>query len=336
MKYIICTIICCCMFPAYTLAQDKDVPQDGPHTRPMPDWSIKKEVNTIEKSLERYDPLIQSLEEANSDLKNDLTKYLENPGDQVLAAEITMKMSRYAKQIVGNVDGITANQDALLQVFKDLDHKLQKFSGYLDFKSSELKSQVERYQVKHQSLEKQLHDLAVKIKQTSDPELQEQYKKEFSRVYRNYNLNKRYMEGFARNQRDYETLAQNLKALIKVFGILNEAFENLINNLEAEKQYLIDNIRLQADAIRVQKLVHEGITDGSQAVVKISEKLALVYTQVEAFAKVQEKINRDMAKFADSTRVLNSMVQQIEQSPYQAAPTIDKAIDYFYNQTGEK
>ncbi len=74
---------------------------------------------------------------------------------------------------------------------------------------------------------------------------------------------------------------------------------------------------------------------GSQAVVQISQKLALVYTQVEAFSKVHEKINRDMAQFADSTRVLNSMVEQIEQAPYQSAPTIDKAIDYFYNTRDE-
>jgi len=112
---------------------------------------------------------------------------------------------------------------------------------------------------------------------------------------------------------------------------LNQAFDALIENLAAERKYLLDNIRLQADAIRVQSLVREGISDGSRAVVQITKKLALVYAQVEGFAKVHEKINRDMAKFSDSTKILGSLVQQIEQTPFQAAPSLDKAMEYFAN-----
>jgi chromosome segregation ATPase len=301
----------------------------GPHTQILPNWSIKKEVSTIEKSLESYDPLIQSLEEANNDLKMDLAEYLKKPGDQVLAGKITAKMSKYAKKIVANVDTITENQDVLLQVFTDLNQKLQQFDGYLNFKATELKVEVEKYELKEKELKKQLKDLALKIKDTQDPNLQEQYKKEFRQMYTKYNLYVRYKDGFTRNYQDYETLAKNLQALVKMFGMLNDAFSTLLGNLESEKKYLIDNIRLQADAIRVQKLVHEGISDGSKAVVKVSQKLALLYTQVEGFAKVHEKINRDMAKFTDSTKILSSLVEQIEKSPYQSAPTIDKAIDYF-------
>jgi len=36
-----------------------------------------------------------------------------------------------------------------------------------------------------------------------------------------------------------------------------------------------------------------------------------------------------MAKFSDSTKILNSLVQQIETTPFQSAPTIDKAMEYF-------
>ncbi len=300
-------------------------------TRELPqNWSIKQEVTTIERSLENYDPLIQSLEEANSDLKVDLAEYLKNPGDQVLAAKITAKMSKYAKKIVGNVDKIIGDQDVLLQVFNELNQKLDKFNGYLDFKGKELLVQVSQYQVKSKEMRQQLKDLAHKYKETADAQQKEQYKQEFHRIFNKYNLNSRYEEGFTRNQKDYETLAQNLKSLVQMFQILHQAFAGLIDNLHAEKQYLIENIKLQADAIQVQKLVHEGISDGSRAVVNITKKLALLYAQVEGFAKVHEKINRDMAKFADSTKILSSLVNQIEKAPFQSAPTIDKAIDYFY------
>jgi len=318
-------------------AQDDVIQEDGQDlgqrgvfiTRELPRWSIKDEVTTIEKSLSNYDPLIESLGEANKDLQEDLANYLKNPGDQVLAARITAKMSKYAKSIVSNVDTIVSDQDVLLTVFSEVDQKLKQFSGYMDSKVGDLEQQVAKYKEETEALEKELRSISKQWKACKDPQKKEKFQQEFRRIYSKYNISTRYKDGRLRNQRDYDTLSKNLKGLIKIFSILHQSFDTLIENLAAEKQYLLDNIRLQADAIRVQKLVHEGISDGSRAVVKITQKLALLYAQVDGFSKVHEKINRDMAKFSDSTKILNSLVQQIETTPFQSAPTIDKAMEYF-------
>lgn len=313
-------------------------PQDGKYgtfiSRELPDWSIKREVKTIERSLENYEPLIQSLEEANKELKDDLTNYLklkpEDPSMPVLAAKITAKMSGYATKIVANMDKIITEQDVLLAEFNELNRKLGKFSGYLQFKAQDLQKEVAKYETREKELRKELKALSKKIKESNDPVAKEKHTQEFQRLFTQFNLNTRYKEGIARNQRDYDVLAKNLGSLVKMFDILHRAFASLIENLEAEKKYLLDNIRLQKDAIRVQKLVQEGISDGSKAVVKITQKLALLYAQVEGFSKVHEKINRDMAKFSDSTKILGSLVNEIEKAPFKSAPTLDKAIDYFY------
>ncbi len=327
------------LFAQEDLLEDKELEKekalgelDRIRTRVLPQkWSIKGEVKTIEKSLGNYDPLIQSLEEANNDLKNDLAAYLKNPGDQVLAARITAKMSSYAKKIVWDVDKITGDQDVLLSVFNELNRKLDKFSGYLDYKVNELDSQVQKYKTEGAELKSQLIQLSRKIKHTDDPKEKEQHIREFRRVFNKYNINTRYEQGLVRNKEDYSSLSQNLKSLIKMFVILNQAFTGLIESLEAEKNYLLDNIRLQADTIRVQKLVHEGISDGSRAVTKVTRKLALLYAKVEGFSKVHEKINRDLAKFGDTSKILGSLVKEIEKAPFQSAPTVDKAVDYFYS-----
>lgn len=329
--FLLCVISLICLPLA---AQDvvEDAPSPTAKTNILPKkWSIKKEVNTIEKSLDSYDPLIESLEEANQDLKSDLAAYLKNPGDQVLAARITAKMSSYAKKIVWDVDKITSNQDVLLSVFNELNRKLDKFSGYLDYKVGELDGQVNKYVDRGKQYKKQLIRLSKKIKSTTNKRKKEEYTAEFRRTFNKFNINARYEQGLTRNKEDYAALAKNLRSLIKMFSILHQAFNGLIESLEAEKSYLLDNIRLQADAIRVQKLVHEGISDGSRAVVKVTKKLALLYAKVEGFSKVHEKINRDLAKFGDSSKILGSLVQQLETSPIQAAPTVDKAIDYFYS-----
>lgn len=295
-------------------------------------WSIKKEVETIEKSLDSYNPLIESLEEANSDLKTDLANYLKNPGNKVLAAKITHKMSKYAKKIVWNVDKITSSQDVLLSVFTELNRKLSKFNRELEYKNNDLKDQVERHKKEERKLNNELIRLSKKIKSTTDPTEKEKLTRTFRRTYRKFNINARYKQGLSRNQENYESLTKNLGSLVKMFSILHQSFSSLIENLEAEKNYLLDNIRLQADSLHVQRLVHEGITDGSRAVVNVTKKLATLYAQVEGFAKVHEKINRDMARFSDTSRILSAVVDELERAPFQANQPLNDAIDHFAGQ----
>lgn len=345
-KYMIVFILALAFSITFANAQlrDEDVPTDlrssatvtedsnsgKYYTRSLPDWSIKNEVKTIEKSLSNYDPLIQSLEEANSDLKGDLEEYLKNPGNEVLAAKITAKMSQYAKKIVTNVDTIVSDQDNLITVFNELNQKLDKFSTGLESKVIDLEKQVKQYQDESKELEQQLRQVAKRWKD-APPEEKEKFKQEFQRLYNKYNINSRYREGFERNCRDYQVLTQNLKNLMKVFKALKISFETLLENLEAEKKYLIDTIALNADAIRVRKLVYDGVTDGHKAVVGITKKLALLYTQVDGFAKVHEKINRDMAKFSDTSKILGSLVEEINKAPYQPASSCERALEFFAN-----
>ncbi|BBM83591.1 hypothetical protein [Candidatus Uabimicrobium amorphum] len=295
-------------------------------------WSIKKEVETIEKSLDSYNPLIESLEEANSDLKTDLANYLKNPNNKVLAAKITHKMSKYAKKIVWNVDKITSSQDVLLSVFTELNRKLNKFNRELEYKNNDLKEQVNRHKKEEKKLNNQLIRLSKQIKSTTDPKEKEKLTRTFRRTYRKFNINARYKQGLSRNQENYESLTKNLGSLVKMFSILHQSFSSLIENLEAEKNYLLDNIRLQADSLHVQRLVHEGITDGSRAVVNVTKKLATLYAQVEGFAKVHEKINRDMARFSDTSRILSAVVDELERAPFQANQPLNDAIDHFAEQ----
>lgn len=350
MRYLLkaCTLLLLCSFvPAFAqedvlheeliLKREKlkrrSFESGGGRSRPIPkNWSIKKEVETIEKSLDSYDPLIQSLEEANNDLKNDLAAYLKNPNNKVLAAKITHKMSKYAKTIVWNVDKITSSQDVLLSVFTELNRKLKKFNRELGHKNNELKDQVKRHKGKEKKLKNELIKLGKNIKSAPDARTKDKLTRSFRRVYNKFNINARYKQGLSRNQKDYESLTKNLGSLVKMFSMLHQSFSTLLENLEAEKHYLLDNIRLQADSLHVQRLVHEGITDGSRAVVKVTKKLATLYAQVEGFAKVHEKINRDMARFSDTSKILGAVVEELERAPFQANQPLHDAIDYFAEQ----
>lgn len=301
-----------------------------PEFKPPENWSIKQEVRTLERSLSKYDPLIQSLGEANRDLQQDLQAFMANPNDQVLASRITMKMSSYAKKVAWDFDRVIANQDVLLNVFKELQRKLGNFNGYLDFRAKAFDRNVTEFQVKGKDISKQLKELATKYMETDDAKQKERFKRDFTRVYRSYKINSRYVEGYSRTKKAYGNLAGNMTALVKIFNTLHEAYGDLIDNLEAEKKFLMDNIRLQADSLEVQKLVREGILQGNTAIKSLTEKLAQLYLQVNTFAKVHDRINASMTKFIDTQEILVDVTRKIEQEPFGASQSIEKAIEHFY------
>ncbi len=293
-------------------------------------WSIKQEIRTLERSLSKYDPLLNSLGEANKDLQSDLKAYIQNPKNQVLASRITLKMSAYAKKVVWDFDRVIANQDILINVFKELQRKLSKFNGYLDFRANSFDGNVSGFKTKGKTISKELKELATRYMEADDPKLKDRHKRDFTRVYRRYKINRRYVDGYTRTKRSYKNLSKNLSALIRIFSSLQEAYSDLIDNLEAEKKFLMDNIRLQADSLQVQNLVRQGILQGNRAIKKITEKLAQMYLRVNTFAKVHDRINAGMTKFIDTQELLVDVTRKIEQEPFGNAPSIEKAIEHFY------
>ncbi len=303
------------------------------------EWSIKKEVRTLERSLEKYDPLIQSLSEANDDLKTDLQSFVNNPSDQVLGSRITLKMSAYAKKITWDFDRIISSQDVLLDVFKELQRKLQKFSGYLKFKEGDYESKVAEHKNKSKEMAQKLKDLSIAYKDAEDPATQEQTKREFTRLFREYKINERYVKGYSNNGKEYAVLAKNLATLVTIFESLQESFTQLIANLEMEKKFLMDNIRLQADSILVKKVIHETMSEGNLAIKTITEKLALLYTQVDGFAGINERLNEGLGRFAEGQEVLSEAMANLDRVgavPGMANPSIENAIEYFYNKRIEE
>merc|ERR1711976_967601 len=115
-----------------------------------------------------------------------------------------------------------------------------------EYKDNDLKDQVERHKKEERKLNNQLIRLSKQIKSTTDPVEKEKLTRTFRRTYRKFNINARYKQGLSRNQENYESLTKNLGSLVKMFSILHQSFSSLIENLEAEKNYLLDNIRLQA------------------------------------------------------------------------------------------
>ncbi|MCA8922581.1 MAG: hypothetical protein KDD82_12280 [Planctomycetes bacterium] len=316
-----------------------ELPETGARVAPLPNWSIRKEVDNLDSSMREYNALTNSLSKASAELGEEFKKYLANPNDEVLASSVEKKMALYAKQVMADFDDIISDQDLLGANFRDLQRKLVTFSEHLELQADGFDMRLGGYKNKAKSIEKKLIELSVQIKENppEDPDELRKLKREFARQFRSYRLQTRYVNGYQRRFQNYRTLGKNLQGLAGLFVNLHEKFNELIENLTNERQYLRDSLRLQADTLRIKQIIRDGILGSEHAIGNVAEKLADLYTKVDAFTKVHERINTDMTKFVESQEILMDVTRKIDKIGMDGAPIgdiaedMDKAIQAFYD-----
>jgi len=314
------------------------VPETGARVAPLPNWSIRKEVDNLDSSMREYNALTNSLSKASKELGEEFQKYLKNPNDEVLASSVEKKMALYAKQVMADFDDIISDQDLLGANFRDLQRKLVTFSDHLQVQAEGFNLRLQGYKDKAKGIEKKLVELSVRIKENppEDPDELRKLKREFARQFRSYRLQTRYVNGYQRRFQNYRTLGKNLHGLAGLFVNLHEKFNELIENLTNERQYLRDSLRLQADTLRIKQIIRDGILGSEKAIGNVAEKLADLYNKVDAFTKVHERINTDMTKFVESQEILMDVTRKIDNIGLEGAPIgdiaqdMDKAIQAFY------
>jgi hypothetical protein len=310
---------------------------------PMPDWSIRKEVDKLDNSMRNYSSLINSLSRASNDLGEEFEAYLKDPQNELLASSVEKKMAIYAATVMQDFEHIIADQDLLGANFRELQRKLVAFSKHLGNQSKGFKLKLDDYRGKAKSLESELVELSIQIKEDppADPVELRALKKKFAMQFRRYRLQTRYVNGYGARYKNYLKLQDSMGQLAGLFVNLHDKFNELIDNLENERTYLDDSIRLQADKIRIQQILREGIIGSEQAIGKVAEKLADLYNKVDAFTQVHERINSDLNQFVQSQEALLEVTRKIDAigtsggGMQNLAQDMEMAIDAFYQHRNE-
>jgi len=311
----------------------------GARVVPPPDWSIRPEVERLDTSMREYSSLINSLSRASDELGTEFQTYLEDPNDEVQASVVERKMADYAATVSRDFDDIIADQDILSANFRDLERKLQSFSEHLDGKAGEFDAKLSGYRTEAQALDERLVELAVTIRENppeDEDELRE-LKREFAREFRRYRLQTRYVNGYQRRYQNYQRLSRNVRTLAGLFVNLHEKFNELIENLENEKQYLEDSMELQADQLRIKQIMRDGILGSETAIGNVADKLANLYHKVDAFTQVHDRINGDLNRFVESQEGLLEVTRRIDAIGATGGPIgdlaadMEAAIDHFHD-----
>jgi hypothetical protein len=180
-------------------------------------------------------------------------------------------------------------------------------------------------------MEENLQELAAAVKNASTPEEEREARNTFSRAYNRYKLQKRYADGYAKNHEGYRRLSESLTQLNSLFGTLKDKFTGLISNLETEKRFLLDNMSLQEDSMKVKVLISDGVISGQEAIGKITEKMALLFLKVDSFNKINERVTSNMDAFNDFQTQMLGITERLQQiGSIGEVQSLDEAIDAFY------
>jgi hypothetical protein len=312
------------------------------------DWSIKKEVDKIETHMRGFTDLSESLGSAQKELAQDFEAYLADPKNERLASGIEKKMALFADQVVHDFDRVISDQDALISNFKELKRKLTRFDGNLGDRVVDYETKITGIREEAKGIEQNLIAMAVKVKEAQDPQSKKALENEFAKSYRRFRLKNRNIRGYEHNLANYKVLFKNLQMLTSLFGQLQDKFADLMQNLESEKQYLMDSIEMQLDSVKIKKIMNEGFFSGERAIKNVTEKLAQLYLRVDAFTQVHDRINSGLGRFAETTDTLQKLSATIDEignggitsevvpaSGPGGPASIDDAVEYFYKQRGK-
>jgi hypothetical protein len=296
-------------------------------------WSIDEEVKQLESSVKDFSVVIKSLGSANTELQELLTKHLKNPADRLNSSLLEKKIAAYASDAVKDFDRIISNQDGTVSNFRSVGRKLGRFDSYLAAKIDATTLNAVDVRKDVDGMERQLEETAAAVKNASTPEEEREAKQKFSRIYHRYRLQKRYAEGYQKTCEGYRKLSAHLAQLRTLYGTLKDKFTTLVSNLETERKFLLDNMSLQEDSMKVKVLVRDGVVSGRDAIGKITEKMALLFLKVDAFNAISERVTTNMDTFNDFQQQMVGITEKLQQVGTVGDPkSLDDAIDQFYRQ----
>lgn len=294
-------------------------------------WSIEAEVRQLEVSTKDFGAVIRSLGSANSELQELLTKHLKNPDDRVTSSLLEKKLAAYGAEATRDFDRIISTQDSTVSNFRSLNRKLARFNSYLLAKIEATQANADVVRKDVDKMESELQELAAQVKHASNAAEEREARQKFNRLYQRYRLQKRYADGYARNHEGYKKLSEQLVQLNGLFGTLKDKFTTLIGGLETERMFLLDNMNLQEDSMKVKVLLRDGVISGREAIGKITEKMAALFLKVDAFNKITDRISTNMDTFNDFQAQMAGVSEKLQAVGILGdAKSMDDVIDAFY------
>jgi uncharacterized phage infection (PIP) family protein YhgE len=215
----------------------------------LPEFESSKEnIEALEKNLAKTGELADILKRGNDELSEAVRQYRQDHKAET-KDRVYGLLGDLAGTTARQIDDIVANKDQMRDGLTHILYKMQRIQNTLTDRQKGFVKQVKDAKDGADAIKAQLRELARKIK--SDPQNAE-LRKEFRKaLFKLRNSDYRYRT-YQAHQRLTEKFAKQVDTAHLFFEQLNNNTDQLIANLEQQKEFLVMKVSLLKDAAEME------------------------------------------------------------------------------------
>ncbi len=285
----------------------------------------KSEIETLEENLAKTGQLADILKRGNDELSEAIKQYHQDQSPET-KNRVYGLLGHLARQTITQIKGIVAHKDQMQDGVAQIISKMKHIQHNLAEKRQTFAVQSERTRKKAGALKTQLKALARKIKRdTENMELRKEFR---TLLFKLKNLDHRY-KTYRAHERLNTKFTQQVGLAHNFFEQLNNNTDQLIANLQEQKEFLIMKVGLLRDAAEMESWLRgEGESNASAfAMMKKIGELSQVFEKFNAATDILVEMN-DIGTLIDSLPDAGQIFG-IDGKIKKGERLEDKYIDYF-------
>jgi len=285
----------------------------------------RTEIETLEENLAKTGQLADILKRGNDELSEAIKQYHQDKSPEA-KNRVYGLLGDLARQTVTQIEGIVAHKDQMQDGVAQIIYKMKRIQRNLAEKKLTFTAQITQTQQKAGALKIQLKALARKIQR--DPENPELRKAFRSMLFKLKNLDHRY-KTYRAHERLNTKFTQQVGMAHNFFEQLNNNTDQLVANLQEQKEFLVMKVGLLRDAAEMESWLRgEGESNASAfAMMKKIGELSQVFDKFNAATDIIVEMN-DIGTLIDSLPDAGQIFG-IDGKVKKGERMEDKYIDYF-------
>ena len=290
--------------------------------------ATRANVEALEENLAKTGELAEVLKKGNDELSEAIKQYGQDHSTET-KDRIYNLLGSLAGKTVGQIDDIVANKDKMKDGVTQILYKMEHIKSTLKNKQGKFVDYIEKTRVEADKVKNQLRQLARRIK--SDPENAELRKKFRSKLFALKGLDNKY-KTYQAYDRLNAKFGKQVELAQQFFQRLDNNTDQLIANLEEQKEFLVMKVALLKDAAEMESWLRgEGESNVSAfAMMKKIGELSKALEKFNAATDVIIEMN-DIGTLIDSLPDASEIFGIDGSTSSKGGNFEDKYIEYFLN-----
>ena len=288
--------------------------------------TTRTNVQVLEENLAKTGELAEILKKGNDELSEAIKQYGQDHSAETKDRVYNL-LGNLAGKTVRQIDDIVANKDKMNDGVTQILSKIQHTKSTLKDKQKKFTDYIENTRKKADKVKDQLRQLARKIK--SEPENAELRKQFRNKLFELRGLDNRY-KTYQAHDRLNTKFSKQVELAQQFFQRLDNNTDQLIANLEEQKEFLVMKVRLLKDAAEMESWLR-GESESNVSAFAMMKKIGELSKAMEKFNAATDVIieMNDIGALIESLPDASEIFGIDGSTGSKSGSFEDKYVDYF-------